>query len=206
RKLDGQWQDLGAIMGSELRTRWLAMAEHLAIDAYFSINSTYEQKRSTSISEITGLAIYSRKAERLRWLNAAVVDIDRHQDAQFRFDALLQDFIEELALNGLPAPNFVASSGRGLWVLWTLRDHKNLHTPVPAYPERRDIYQRVNRELVKKFATLGTDPNSVDPARVMRVPGSINNSATPENSLVQFFKWSDVIHTLPQLAGMLGLT
>src|SRR2546430_1528127 len=61
RKLDGQWQDLGAIMGSELRTRWLAMAEHLAIDAYFSINSTYEQKRSTSISEITGLAIYSRK-------------------------------------------------------------------------------------------------------------------------------------------------
>jgi len=45
------------------------------------------------------------------------------------------------------------------------------HMPVPAFPDRRDICQWVNRELVKKFATLGKDPNSVDPARVMRVLG-----------------------------------
>jgi hypothetical protein len=73
-------------MSSELQRRWSLIMKHLGADSYLSINSTYEQEISTTISEVTGLPIYSRKAERLRWLNAAVVDIDRHHDPQFSFE------------------------------------------------------------------------------------------------------------------------
>ncbi len=205
-KPDREWQDLGAIMLSELRTKWHLIEEHLRIDAYFSVSSTYEQKRFTRICKVTGLPVYSRKAERLRWLNCVLLDVDIYKvrDA-CSFAETIEILARELACNDLPQPSFLCSSGRGIWGLWLLRDHSN-PTPVPAYPERLDIYERVNKALVKRLAHLGADPNAVDPSRVMRVPGSINTDAAPQNGRVQFFKWSNDFHTLPALADLLGVT
>ncbi len=205
RKVKSNWQDLGAIHASELHTKWPIVSTHLSHDSYFSINSTYEQRRSFGFSSLSNLPIYSRKAERLRWLNAVILDVDIYNtQGRLGFNEMLDVFVTEIGRNDLPWPSFICSSGRGLWGLWLLRDHAN-QTPVPAFRERREIYQRVNKELVRRFAHLGADPAAVDPSRVMRIPGSINTDAAPECNVVQFFRLSNEAHTLPGLAALLGV-
>jgi hypothetical protein len=201
------WEELGATTLPTLRRGWLSIAEHLHTDAYFSINSTYEQARCTNIAAATGLPLYSRRASSLRWLNSAVLDVDIYKiypDCS-RADAL-QMFLAEITRRGLPEPSLISFSGRGFWALWMLRDHKNFGSPVPAHEDRRDIYQRVNQALVQRFTHLGADRQSTDPARVMRVPGSVNSSAAPENSIVEFFRLGDDTYTLPELAQILEVT
>jgi hypothetical protein len=76
RPLKERWENLGATTLLTLRTRWHGIADHLHTDAYFSINSTYEQAQCKTIAAATGLPVYSRKAEWLRWLNSVVLDLD----------------------------------------------------------------------------------------------------------------------------------
>jgi hypothetical protein len=206
RKVGHDWQELGAILVSELGGRWPDIRRYLDRDAYFSINSTYEQKTRQRISTITGLPIYSRKSADLRWLNAVAVDLDPgHDDRQFAFESLVGPFVRRLDLSGLPQPNFVVSSGRGMWVLWLIREHSDASKPVRAFADKREICQRVNQALARQFADLGADVTATDPARVMRVPNSINSNAAPEKSVVRFYCWSNSVHTLPELAALLGV-
>jgi hypothetical protein len=201
------WQDLGAIMLPALRTKWPSIAEHLHSDAYFSINSTYKQERCTKIAPMTGLPMYSRRAEQLRWLNCVVLDVDIYKiHPNCRRAEALEAFLAEITRNDVPQPSVVCFSGRGVWGLWVLRDDKNLSTPVPAFTDKRDVYQRVNEALAKHFACIGADAQCTDPSRVMRVPGSVNTSATTENPIVEFLRLGDDAHTLPELAERLGVT
>jgi hypothetical protein len=198
-----EWQELGAITRSDLR--WPLIEGYLSRDSYFCVNSTYEQIRAKT-SNITGLPIYRRTADSMRWLNALMLDLDIYRTLKnYSFHEVLATFLDDVGRNGLPEPNLICSSGRGIWGLWSLCDHANRSNPVPAYPERRDIYQRVNQALVGRFSHLGADTGCTDPARVIRVPGSVNTKAEPENRVVQFFKLGNAPHTLPEMAGILGV-
>jgi hypothetical protein len=206
RKDDARWQELGGVPLSELYGKWNSFKNYLQADAYFSINSTYQPKRPHRASAITGLPVYSRRAAQLRWLNAVCVDIDAgHNGEQLDLPVLFNEFAVDLAFSGLPRPNIVVFSGRGLWSLWSLCDPANFSRPVPAFSDKRAIYQRVSQAIVARFSRLGADPNATDPSRVMRVPGTINTKAAPEHAVVQFFKWSNERATLPQLATIVGV-
>jgi hypothetical protein len=203
RGADG-WEECGGILITDLPAKWPSIETHLVRDSYFTISSTYVQPRATRVSAI-GLPLWSRKAERLRWLNAVAVDLDRHADPSFSVEPLLEAFHRELALQQIPSPTFLSFSGRGLWALWQLADHANRSQPVPAFAEKRDLLSRINRALVAKFKGLGADRQSTDPARVMRLPDSLNSKAMPENSRVRFFRASASVYTLPELAAALGV-
>lgn len=198
------WQECGAILTTDFPAKWPSVEAHLARDSYFGLASTYAQPRATRISAI-GLALWRRSAERLRWLNAVAVDLDRHADQSFSVESLLEAFRRELALQQIPSPTFLSFSGRGLWALWQIADHANRSQPVRAFHDQRALIQRINQALVKKLVLLGADHSATDAARVMRLPDSVNSKARPENSRVQFFRASASVYTLPELAATLGV-
>ena len=90
-RMADRWQECGAILAADLPAKWPSLAPEFARDSYFSLASTYEQKSTSRISEL-GLPLWSRKAERLRWLNAVVIDLDHHADKNFSAEALLERF------------------------------------------------------------------------------------------------------------------
>ena len=199
---DESWEDLGGIAVPDLPAKWPQIAPFVQRDSYFSINSTYVQRRAAT-SDVTGLPIYSRKADQLQWLNGAVVDLDLYNvRPQINLDEALEKFAFQLECSSLPTPNVISFSGRGVWALWGLCDHANRATPVPAHPERRDILERVNRALVAQFSNLGADPASTDAARVMRIPCTLNSTA---KFPVRFVRLSDERYTLPELASILAV-
>jgi hypothetical protein len=201
---NGLWQECGAIPVVDLPAKWPNIEAHLKRDSYFSLASTYEQKRTVNLSML-GLPKWSRKAECLRWINAIALDVDHHTDQDFSVEALLESFWRELESQNIPYPTFIVLSGRGLWALWQLRDHTNQGQPVPAFPDRRELAQRITRAVIEKLKSLGADRNASDVARVMRLPDSINSKAAPENSRVRFFRVSNTTFTLPELADVLGV-
>jgi hypothetical protein len=200
------WQDLGGSAIADLDANWVQVANHVGRDSYFSINSTHNH-RTMQVSDVTGLPIYARRVENLRWLNCVFVDCDVYKSQERpNLDKVLEELAFEIDRSGLPRPSAICSSGRGVWSLWLLRDHSNHGTPVPASLERQDIFQRVNQALVARFAKLGADPACTDTPRVMRIPDSINTRAALENQIVRFFPLSEDRHSLPELANALGVT
>lgn len=160
---------------------------------------------TAKIAAATGLPLYSRRASSLRWLNSAVLDVDIYKiRPDLGRTAALELVLAEITNVDVP-PSLICSSGRGVWALWMLQDHKNRNTPVPAFPDTREIYQRVNQALVKRFDRLGADSQCTDPSRVMRVPGSVHSGAPPESCIVEFFRLGDNGYTLPELANVLGV-
>lgn len=198
------WEECGGCLAADLPARWPTLESPLSHDAYFTLASTYQQNRVSKTSAM-GLPLWSRRTERLRWLNCVAVDIDRHGEKRFSIEPLLNDFWRELELQNLPLPTFLSFSGRGLWALWQIAYHNNRSQPVPAFDDKRALTQRIAGELVKRFVTLGADRHVTDSARLMRLPDSVNSKSTPENSRVRFFRASATTYTLPELADALAV-
>jgi hypothetical protein len=152
--------DLGAVPVRELRDRWPTLAPHLQQDACFAINSM-RQQRTTRISEATGLPIYTRGVENVESISALWVDCDADK-VGLGFKSCLIRF---LATIDLPRPRWMVSSGRGFWAVWEIE---------PCSGHNWGIQKRCLRALVERFAHLGADIKAAEPARIMRVPGSLN--------------------------------
>jgi len=200
------WQNLGGILVRDLRERFVSLRESLFSDSYFLINSTYVRPTSNRTSDLTGLPFCSRRQEALRWLNAFYVDVDAaHNNEDFCVESLLASLLTELDRAGFPTPSVVVFSGRGVWLLWPLVDHADRGRPVQAFPEKCEIYKRINRALANRFRHFGADVGSTDPSRVMRVAGSLNTKAPNQYQEVKFYKHPGEFNTMPEFADLLGL-
>ena len=111
----------------------------------------------------------------------------------------------------IPSPSVFGLSGRGIWAYWILVDVRDSLIPQRAFPEKIDLYSHVQRglyEAVMEFEPrLRPDANALDPARVTRVPGSVN---TKSGQRVHHFASLDAVgsvstYDLAQLHGFLGL-
>jgi len=206
RKLHEKWQNLGGIQLHEVHEHLPRIADYLRFDSYFSINSTGLGHGAIKKSERTGLPLCSRARGRLRWLNALYVDFDfAHDDNRRENHSFLEDLQKARKKIGLPIPGLIAFSGRGLWALWRLASSSDRCTPVPAFPEKIELHRRVSQALAQRFKDLAADTSSTDAARVMRVPDTVNTKASPSCSRVQFYRISDELHTLPEMADLLGV-
>jgi len=201
RKHNGRFENLGGILSHELNSEWHRAAPHVHQDAYFTINSILPSCNALP-SGITGLPLWKRSRERLRWLNALWVDLDQHGGAQLAFPDLLDLFELTRERAGLPPPSIVVSSGRGLWGIWRLHGDKNGSEPVRATPDGLAVWERVESALVEVFRG---DPTCKDSARVMRIPDSWNTNASQDRGQVMFCRYSNSTHSLPELASLLGV-
>jgi hypothetical protein len=183
RAPDG-WIAFAAGHGADCRNLFSIRADHLADmfpqvrkwlerDAYFSVNGFWRAGWGKSEAEPTLYNAFRRK-EGLRYLNACFIDLDAYT-LGLSMGATVGAVVDASNRGLIPPPSILAESGRGLWVFWLLRDANNPDLPQRAFPERFDLYCRVQRAIGERLGHLVAD--AADAVRVCRVPGSANSKS-----------------------------
>lgn len=137
----------------------------LETNTYGSVNSFYKPVRGI---------------QNIRKINSIYLEYDRHNGpipTNLDIQSLLY-FLDKDVFNSVPQPNLIINSGRGIHLYWLL---ENL--PYQAIPLWTIVRDKMVDEL-KKIDVKGfkLDTNSMDLARVYRLPGTIN---TKTNTLCE---------------------
>ena len=109
-----------------------------------------------------------RSYGRLAALNALYLDLDIHRSERFAGRdraGISEEILAECARRRLPGPSLILDTGRGLAAIWLL-------DPLPPAALKR--WRAAMDCLIGLFASWQADRACSDPARVFRVPGSIN--------------------------------
>ena len=180
---------------------WDQLVDHLHEDAYCSANLMFRpghRYSSTGLVDQQGNPLREphRNNESLCRLNAVWVDIDSYKVGLTEGEILGQIW-DAQADGTIPPPSALQSSGRGWWLFWLLDGNNG------AYKEQVLLWREIMTRLVKVFRDSGGDIASTDPARICRVPGSMNRAAgrrvdvailsgpegVPRYSLPELAKW-----------------
>lgn len=208
-----QFENLFSIRAEDLRTLLPAFADWLAEDSYFTINSYY--RPAPYRNSTTGLPDVWRKRKYLSKINACYADIDcgrpesEEPGAQLEWRQAQYEAAILADTGVIPQPSIMARSGRGVYLLWILRDEKEPWRPPHAWPEKVQLCELCNRALNAAIRThaLPADKAAVDAARVLRVPGSIHRKT---GRRVEYIVQLDqagrgFVYTLPELATFLNI-
>ena len=109
-------------------------------------------------------------------ISNSFVDLDTYKMPIFR-DRPKERLKEELPWavrifcsdNKIPSPNLILFSGQGIYLKWIY------DRPIPFAAFAK--WNLVQRELIKRLAPMGADPNAVDVARVLRIEGTVNTKS-----------------------------
>ena len=180
----------------------------LTIDSFFSNNGMimFPRELRLASSRVPSLPRCHRDGDHLRWLTTAWVDLDVYNAGVTVGYAL--GVVHDMAQAGhIPPPSWFVDSGKGAWVGWLICDPKHPHLPQPGYPEHRSTWSRVMRGLRDKMQHLGADAASMDFARIMRVPGTINskNNRRVSHWIPKDENGRQFVYTLNELAVWLGV-
>jgi len=127
-------------------------------DVYIAINPLYDWKAKRTNDNVSDI----------QWV---WVDVDCNSDApDWAFVTSLK--VQRLIDKGLlPEPSLTVFSGRGLWYMWRIQ---------PISPRHKTHLKRW-RDLIGQFGDVlrpyGADRASVDPARLMRLAGTVNSKS-----------------------------
>jgi hypothetical protein len=180
------------------------MLEFLATNGYWTLNGFIPPRHPRAAKGLPDGALHPYRVRTSRnavALNAAFVDVDGC-DAQAGFVALR----DAVARGLVPMPTVIVESGRGLWVLFLLRDEDDASRPTPANELTRFSYELTQCALQARLRDVmpGTVDSAVkDVARLTRVPGSVNTKAA-----VRVRYWlhaSRPTYTLRGLAAAVGV-
>lgn len=123
-------------------------------DCWLCPNSFYRLRR--------GNAFISR-------MGAIYVDLDYYKTKRFK-DCTPEQVIQSLHIycheEDIPRPSYIKSSGRGLQILWIFE------RAIPAKAMSR--WRAVEKHFCQLLAPFGSDPAATDPARMLRLEGTIN--------------------------------
>ena len=111
----------------------------------------------------------SRKAFNLSSFNGNFVDIDYYKKQwlkEKRPEQVAQYVVDICLATKLPKPTAIVASGHGIQVFWLY--------PKAAEPGYKNVWDTIQKELLKTFEKLGADSLSLDSSRVVRVPGTYN--------------------------------
>lgn len=123
-------------------------------DFYCSVNSLYAPGKHTS--------------KYVKNLNALIVDLDYYNIPH------LKRLTPEQVINLLemdinyPTPSLYVDSGQGLYIMWLLEK-------TVATNKSKRYWRKIEETLIKTFEEFGADRKVKDPARVLRIPGTINS-------------------------------
>ena len=208
-----QFENLFSLRADDLRSMFPALAHWLTHDSYFTVHAYHRpapyQNRQTGLPDVW------RKEKYLQTLTACYADLDCGRPESEEPGAALdwrqaQHQAEALADSGIiPQPSIMARSGRGVYLFWLLRDAVDPDKLPHAWPEKVELYKECNRALNTRLRAhqLPADPNALDAARVLRVPGSIHRKALRRvRYVIQLDdQGKGFSYTLPELAEFLDL-
>ena len=142
--------------------RWLMNQNEMGMGIYLTINASNGPCREQKdIKEIRAV-----------WMD---VDFKESQPGFNLTPSLLQD--------SATPPNMIVSSGGGLHAYWILP------TPIEANPENIKKETKALKGIQSKFAEYGADPKVCEPARVLRVPGFMNQKPGREPKLARMIAY-----------------
>ena len=164
---------------SYFRTSGLVKARYEGTyNTYVSMNTFYRDK---------GLDLQTgRDVKHLKRLTSLYVDIDCYKIGLSKEQVLLA-LQDEYIQHKIPVPTFIIDSGRGIYLIWKLKDEDRNAMPKWA---------AVQGYLTETLKELGADYACTDGARILRVPFSINSKS---RSMVQIKEFNDVSYTLYEI-------
>ncbi|MBZ5620052.1 MAG: hypothetical protein LAQ69_15205 [Acidobacteriia bacterium] len=220
KNTDGGFENLFAIRAEHLQGMFPEFRRELEKDSYFSINAFWHPQRQRARIKATE----ARRSDRLRYLCACYCDVDCHKNG-VRFGTAFGVILNYQDEGRIPPASVIVRSGRGLWLLFLLRDHdpKCASLPQRAFPEKVRDYLEINRAAGERLANieadalaagaqcvpLGIDTGAHDTMRITRVPGSINTKAL-EYPRVKYWVQcgiggNPITYTLDQLGAAFGV-
>jgi len=202
----GAWQELGCVPAHVLRglfgAEWLT--SELETDAYFGLHGMFRSGFYRHRTTIAQLEPTLRKAQHVRWLTTAHVDLDLYNVGIDPEDGVAT--VLRAAREGIIPPPSMFSLSRGCWAWWLLRDEHG-SGPVRAWPDTTSRWADIQGQLHRRLAKLGSDPAALHPATVTRVPGSYSRKA--HRRVAWMASYDDhgkpFVYTLPELENALGI-
>jgi len=171
----GDFVNLFSVPGAELDAYFPEFIAELESDSYYSVNAFYRGGYGKNKHHDT-LSRPKRSKDSLRWLTACFADLDVYH-GNLSAGQVIGTIIDYQDQGILPAASMIVRSGRGVWIFWILSntvDQYPIGGPVRAWAETVTVYEQIQRELGERLATLESDAEARDVARITRVPGSIN--------------------------------
>lgn len=119
-------------------------------DVYYSQNTFYKPQR---------------RIDSIRQLRSLYVDLDVY-NLGLKPEWVLGKLELEFFGKTIPDPNVVIFSGRGLVLIWNIEP-----LPYMAMP----LWRAVENFFVQSLMAVGADAKASDPARIFRLPGTVNS-------------------------------
>lgn len=130
--------------------------------------------------------INERTVDRLKRLNTLYVDIDCYKlglNKMVVLEALREDYFE----SAIPCPTFVIDSGRGLYLIWKLRNEDRNALP---------RWTSIQEYLIQTLKEFGADPACKDSSRILRVPFTRN---TKSGTDVEILEFNDLTYSISEI-------
>jgi hypothetical protein len=198
------FRPLVAIRASELETWFPAFRDRLMKDAYVGINADWRLRRHGADGRAYGYPLH--QTDKLRYINAAYVDIDFHK-LGLDLGTVIGRVVNLQESGQLPHASMFVRSGHGLWLLWLVQDVENPDVSQRAFPDKLELYSRIQNAIIERLLPLGADMAARDAARHLRLAGSFNTgSETTVEWWIQGGNDFGHIYTLPQLARLFNAT
>ncbi|HEV3202109.1 MAG TPA: hypothetical protein VGZ73_29625, partial [Bryobacteraceae bacterium] len=198
------FRPLVSIRASELETWFPLFRDQLLKDAYVGINADWRLKSYGVHGDSFGYPLH--RSDQLRYINACYVDIDFHK-LGLDLGTVIGRVINLQESDQLPHASMIVHSGRGVWLLWLVCDPNAPEQSQGAFPDRLDLYSRIQESIIERLLPLGADPAARDASRYIRLPGSLNGeSEKTVEWWIQGRAESGYIYTLQELALLLHAT
>ena len=167
----GQWRDLFAVEARQLPLMFPEFKAQLAREAFFSLSAMSVTRRYQS-KAFPKLKAPTRRGDCVRWLGVSFADLDCYKRGLTPGQAL-GALVDMQDAGAIPPASIFCRSGQGLWALWLIGDEKDIKIPVRAWPEKVELWARLQAALQRKLSHLGFDEGAKDAARVAPVGGTL---------------------------------
>lgn len=139
------------------------------VDTYISMNPMSWKDRKIKRDK--------QHVSALRWLYVDL-DIYRSDYSELTKEQILWNLEEDYFGTRMPHPTYIVDSGRGMYLLWRIDEHKL------AYPR----WVKVQNYLTNLLLEYGADTSVVsDSARVLRAVGSINSKSNTRVDIMRAY-------------------
>jgi hypothetical protein len=156
------WRPLVSIRASELETWFPAFRDQLLKDSYVGINADWRLRKYGKDGSAHGYPLH--QTNRLRYLNACYVDID-FEWLGLTAGHVIGRVIDLQDSGQLPHASMIVRSGRGIWLLWLIRDIENPDLSQRAFPDKLELYSRIQEAIIERLIPFGADRSAKDAAR-----------------------------------------
>ena len=120
-----------------------------------------------------------RRLECIKELNSLFIDLDYYKTGKTK-EQIIMDLEDNYFNKKIPIPNFIMDSGRGLYLIWSIKKLPSMALP---------LWKAVQDYFWNQLKELGADRQALDATRILRVPGSINSKTNTVVSIIDEYKY-----------------